>query len=245
MKHTAKALTLTGFAGAVAFAGGTQAYGAIVNLTDPSNITGHAANTAGSAKEYYNVLTGVTTSTATSSDDLEFGYYNNSSTNEFFTGVAGLKAGGYAAGYYASNGTVYSYPIPKGAAIGSSGAYAFNQKSGYFTIMSLSVGGNQYGFGTENEPVYLGFQFLDGNDGLLHDGWLELDSETYTSASNPGGLIFLAGAYNNVADSNGGSILAGQSAAVPEPGTLGALAAGAAALVGVGLKRRRKAALAA
>ena len=98
-----------------------------------------------------------------------------------------------------------------------------------------------------NTAEYLGFQFLDTDDGLVHDGWLEIENETYTSATNPGGLIFLGGAYNTVADSAGGTILAGQSApaAVPEPGTLSALALGAAGLVGVGLKRRRKAALAA
>ena len=189
------------------------------------------------------MLTGVTTATATSADDLEFGYYNNSSNGEFFTGVYALK-GGTTAAYYASNGVVYAYPIAKGGKIGSGGNYNFGQKSGYFTFLSVSVAGTQYGFRTENEPEYLGFQFLDSNDGQLHDGWLELDSETYTSASNPGGLIFLGGAYNTVSDTAGGTIDAGQTAAVPEPGTLGALAAGAAALVGVGLKRRRQSALA-
>ena len=248
MKHTAKAITLTGFAGAAALAGSTQAYGTIVNLVDPSNIAGHAPSTAASSKEYYTILTGKT-STKSTGAQLEFGYLNSSTYNEFFTGLYGLTTGTKAAAYYSAAGTVYSYPLGKGATIGTGGAYAFNQKAGYFTLMSLVVNGTTYGFGASsvNTPEYLGFQFLDTADGLVHDGWLEIENETYTSAASPGGLIFLGGAYNNVADSAGGTILAGQMGtnAVPEPGTLSALAAGAAALVGVGLKRRRKAALAA
>ena len=93
-----------------------------------------------------------------------------------------------------------------------------------------------------NTVGYLGFQF-QGTDGALHDGWIELDNVTYTSAASPGGLIFLAAAYNTVSDAAGGTIAAGQAGtnAIPEPGTLGALAAGAAALAGVGRKRRQAA----
>jgi hypothetical protein len=240
MNQSTNALTLTGIAGAVALAGASQAYGAIVNLTDPTNITGKAPSTAASSKEYYTILTGKTSTKSSTGAQLEFGYLNSSTYNEFFTGVYGLTAGTQAAGYYSSAGTVYSYPLPKGATIGTGGSYAFNQHTGYFTIMAIDDGGTQYGFMTENEDVYLGFQFLDTADGLIHDGWLELDSETYTSSTSPGGLIFLGGAYNDVADVNGGTITAGQTASVPEPGTLSALAAGAVALAGVGLKRRRQ-----
>ena len=251
MKQAGKAVTFTGIAGAVAVAGASQAYGAIVNLTDPSNITGHAPTTAGSTKEYYNVLAG-TTSTSSTGADLEFGYYDNSTSKEFFTGFYGLTAGTQAAAYNSYNpntmtNTAYAYPMGKGSTIGT-GSIAFAQNAGYFTLLSIDNNstGAAYGFGAAalNTPEYLGFQFLDSADGLVHDAWLEIENETYTSATSPGGLVFFGGAYNTVADANGGTITAGQSA-VPEPGTLSALAIGAAGLVGVGLKRRRQAASAA
>ena len=56
-------------------------------------------------------------------------------------------------------------------------------------------------------------------------------------------MTFIAAAYNSVADGTAdGLITTGQvgTNAVPEPGTLGALAIGAAALAGVGYKRRRR-----
>ena len=42
MTYSANRIALTGIAGAAAFAGATQSYGTIVNLTDPANITGYA-----------------------------------------------------------------------------------------------------------------------------------------------------------------------------------------------------------
>jgi hypothetical protein len=102
----------------------------------------------------------------------------------------------------------------------------------------LTYNGTAYAIMQPNTPYYIGFQFL-GADGFQHDGWLEVESDTYASAGSPGGFNFLGGAYNTTPDSQGGTIIVGQ---VPEPGTLGALALGAAMLAGVGLKRRRTAA---
>ena len=104
--------------------------------------------------------------------------------------------------------------------------------------MAFTYGGTSYGFQTENQIMYIGFKFVAA-DGFLHDGWLELESDTFQDAGHPGGLHFIAGAYNTTPDSEGGTIMVGQTG-VPEPGTLSMLAVGAAGLVGVGLKRRRK-----
>ena len=177
MKQSANALTFTGLVGAVAVAGASQAYGTIINVAPPTNLTGN--NTATFGREYWNALTGTTSTARPATFSLQFGYENKRT----------------AASYFPVN-----------------------------TIGSL------------------GFQF-QGTDGALHDGWIELDNVTYTSAANPGGLIFLAAAYNSVADNAGGTIAAGLRGtnAVPEPGTLAALAAGAAALTGVGLKLRKAA----
>ena len=247
MKQSAKAITFTGLAGAAAFAGATQSYGTIVNLVDPSNITGNAPNTAASTKEFYSVDTGKTTTTSTGAE-FEFGYLNSSTYNEFFTGIYGLKGAKAAAYQYSTANSAYAYAIPKGGVIGTGGPFKFNQYTSRFTFLSLYANGSSYNsIQPLNTPEYLGFEFTSTTDGLLHDGWLEIESETYTSAASPGGLIFIAGAYNTVADSAGGTILAGQvgTNAIPEPGTLSALALGAAGLAGLGLKRRRQAALAA
>ncbi len=241
MKQSAKAITFTGLAGAAAFAGATQSYGAIVNFTPPTNIPGHAPNTAASTKEFFDVDTGKTSATRTAASDLEFGYLNSSTYNESFTGVYALN-GGSTLAYYASNGTHYSYALAKGTVIGTGGPYGFSQSTTSFTIMSLTYAGTAYAIQKPNDIDYIGFQFKAA-DGLLHDGWIELESvSTDGGASIGGGLKFIAGAYNTVADSAGGTIMAGVGApaAVPEPGTLAALAAGAVALGGIGLQRRRR-----
>lgn len=245
MKHSATAVTFAGLSGAIAFAGASQAYGAVVNLTLPTNIPGHAPSTATTTREYYNVETGVTSTTTAANPgyDLNLGYYNNSTTNQFFTGVY-VNGGGGVVSYYASNMTNYAYGVTLGKTIGTGGNYAtFGQKTGYYSILSLTYNGTPYAIMQPGTPYYLGFQFTAA-DGLRHDGWLQLESDAYVSAANPGGFRFLAGAYNTTPDAQGGIIAAGQTA-VPEPGTLSSLAVGAAALGGLGLKRRRRSARAA
>ena len=241
MKQSGSALTLTGLAGAVAVAGASQAYGTVINVAPPTTITGHTPSTAGTSREYWNPATG-TTSATTGADLINFGYYNNSSTNEFFTGMYVLNGTGVV-GYYASNATQYAYGLAKGATIGTGATYAtFGQKAGYYSILSLTYKGTAYAIQKPGTTYYVGFQFADSKDGLLHDGWVELESDTFTSTANPGGLKFIAAAYNDVSDAAGGTIAIGAvgTNAIPEPGTLSALALGAAALGGIGLKRRRQ-----
>ena len=246
MKQSAKSVTFTGLAGAVAVAGASQAYGTIINVAPPTNITGN--NTATFGREYWNALTGTTSATRPTAFSLQFGYENGTLSNGntlFYTAVHGGTGGASTANYYyAGNAKFFAYGITKGATIGTGGTYAsFGQSATYFTVLGEVYKGNTASIFPINQVSYLGFQFL-GSDNALHDGWVELENETYTSAANPGGLIFLAAAYNSVADTAaGGTIAAGQAGtnAVPEPGTLGALAMGAAALAGVGLKRRQAA----
>ena len=209
-------------------------------MATPTNIAGVAPNGNASTKEFWDVDTGKTSATSTAASDIEFGYLNSSTYNESFTGIYALH-GGSTNAYYASNGTHYAYAVPKGDTIGTGGAYGFSQSTTSFTIMSLTYAGTAYAIQKPNDIDYVGFQFKAA-DGLLHDGWIELESvSTDGGATIGGGLKFIAAAYNSVADSAGGTILAGQTGtnAVPEPGTLSALALGAAGLVGVGLKRRQ------
>lgn len=246
MKQSANTMTLGGLVGAVALAGASQAYGAIVSVTPPTNIAGVAPNGNASTKEFWDIDTGTTSATKTAASDIEFGYLNSTTYNESFTGVYALN-GGSTLAYYASNGTHYAYGLPKGAIIGTGGLYGFSQSTTSFTIMSLTYNGTAYAIQKPNYLEYVGFEFKAA-DGLIHDGWIELESVSNDGTDIDGGLKFIAAAYNTVPAASGGYINAGQltgGSAVPEPGTLSALALGAAGLVGVGLKRRRRAALAA
>jgi hypothetical protein len=237
--------TMTGMAGAVALAGASQAYGTIINVAAPTDIPGNAPNTAGTTREFWDVDTGQTTSTrSTGGDSIEFAYLNSSTYTESFTGL--YVFGGKPVAYYASNGVTYPYPLAKGTTIGTGGPYSFYQTSGKLSFLAFSYGGNFYGFNSQNSLEYVGFDFTS-TDGLVHDGWVELESISNDGTDLDGGLTFVGAAYNSVPDSSGGTITAGQSGtnAVPEPGTLAALAVGAVGLAGAGLRRRRRASLAA
>ena len=248
MKQSAKTVTFTGIAGAVAVAGASQAYGTIINVPVPTNLTGVAQGTAtGTKREYWDVETGKTTAASTAATDFNFGLYSGTAAypTEFFTGVYGT--GGGVATYAAPNGTYYAFASGKGPTSGTGGTYAsFKESTTSYTIMSLTYNGTAYAIQKPGSIYYVGFQFTLSTDGLKHNGWIELESNTYTSAASPGGLTFFAAAYNSVPDGTAaGLITLGQvgTNAVPEPGSLCALAVGAAGLAGVGLKRRRKAAL--
>ncbi len=215
--------------GAVALAGATQSYGAVVNFT-PANIVPTSGTSNPSIKKFYDI-------DGNGTNDIEFGYYQSpSAPNEFFVGVY-LLNGGAAAGYLTPYNTVYTYPLATGSQVGT-GLVNFNQYAGRFSFMVLTYNGTGYGFNASvpNTQLNLGFQFT--RNGALLNGYVTFEADPYVSATNPGGLLFTKGAYESTA---GVPITVGATA-VPEPGTLSALAIGAAGLIGVGLKRRRQAA---
>ncbi len=80
---------------------------------------------------------------------------------------------------------------------------------------------------------YLGLLFINTNTGATDYGWIQF--QTTATTGYPGTILGYA--YNNVA---GGSILAGQISAVPEPGTTAALGLGALSLGAAGIRRWRK-----
>ena len=179
---------------------------------------------------------------ALAGDDFEFSLRETASSGLLESGL--YIFGGGAPAAESGGGLNYVYPLPKGTTIGT-GSINFYQESGNLSFLSVNYMGSTYGFGVApGQTEYIGFQFT-GTDNLLHDGWLEVESVAYTDASNPGGLDFLGGAYNSTPDADGGTIDAGETAAVPEPGSLAAVVVGAAALAGVGFKGRRAARLAA
>jgi hypothetical protein len=239
-----KSLTLK-LAGAVALAGSSQAYGQILPLTLPTNVPGVPPDGSENS-EFYTVLSGITSGSPTGAD-FKFEYYNGSSY--FFTGATPIKlTTGVAVNY---PGGFYDSAIAFGTKIGTD-TYSFTKGFGpgaspsNLTVLAQSYpGGPVTSYMQPNTPTYLGFQFADGS-GNIHDGYLELESATYTSPTSPGGLLFLSGAYNATPDIGDGlgDVTAGEApAAAPEPSTLSALVLGAAALGGIGLARRRRTAL--
>jgi hypothetical protein len=262
MKQPAYALKL---AGAAALAGSSQAYGQIVVITPnmlPANMTnpspsGTVPGAITNINDYYDVLTGKTTNTSTAGDNFHFGYFISGGGYFSQSYVTGLNttgpnpptpAGLIASVYVPSRGYLYADALSQGATI--PGALQFYQQGvpGIY-LTSVAADGTvatPSNFMQPNTDEYLGFQFVDGQNNV-HNGWLELDSVTYpggANGANLSGVNFIAGAYNSVAagPNGAGDILVGE---VPEPGTISSLVLGAAALVGVGLLRRRRSAFAA
>ena len=241
--------------GAAALAGSSQAYGQIVVITPPDNLTnpGTGSGVYTFQNEYYNVLMGQTDSSGTSADDFQFAYFISHGADPlsqaYVTGYNPSSVVASALVYVptAQQSYLYADALSLGAKI--PGNLQFNNQAGSpgtIYLTSVASDGTVVTPGNYQQPntiEYLGFQFLDSNDSKLHNGWIELESVTYPNG-DLSGVNFLGAAYNSVpADAlyGAGDITAGE---VPEPGTISSLMLGAAALVGVGLMRRRRAGLA-
>ncbi len=224
----------TGLAGAVAIAGGSQAYGAIVNVPVPTNLSvpagadnestvGWDVNGDGTKDFTFNIrypnLSGV--------------LWQDNMDPVTVTGNTVLGYGtalGYRFGSAFSAGTSIGPTAPTGTAF---------QTVGQVIMGSLYDGTPYGGFSNPIAPgngsvtpgtlSYAGFSFTVGAN--TYYGWLQM-------SANAGAMNFVSAAYN---DTPGASIAAGASAAVPEPGTLAGLAVGAVALGGTAWSRRRRA----
>lgn len=225
--------TLTGLASAAAIAGASQAYGAVVVVTPPANIPGRApaASDAGTRVNIDLNNDGRV--------DLSLLYRNLLFNDTNFTLtyiVAGTSSVPGSTVGTAISGQSYAYSLAQGTTVGPSSP--FYQKTGYFTHLVTNYNGTDYGAGSlrgmAGVPEYIGFKFLT-TGGQTDYGYIQVETDLYHSASDPGGLKFLKLAYEN----SGAPIAVG---AVPEPGTLTSLAMGAVAFAGVALKRRRVAA---
>lgn len=205
-------IRLSGLAGAVTLAAGSMAYANIVVVSGPADLSA----TGNTAFDGNNVLWDVD---GDGTSDLEFNFRGTpiSPTYEWQANV--FTPGGSAVSGYAGLFLDYGTRLGAGDSVASSGLIS-DALGGNVALGSdysgLAYGG--WGASTGSVTGFLGFQLANGNY-----GWLEL-------TAGPTGIQFLGAAYDN----SGADIAAG---AVPTPGSLGALAIGAAAM----LRRKRAA----
>jgi hypothetical protein len=215
----------TGLTGAVALAGATQAYGAVVQATPPATITG----------------TGTKEATVTwdvngdGTDDFIFGAGAANIGGSKYLAYTGVNAyGGAMVGYILDGAYNYASNLTKGTAIGSTSYFV---KGTYLTTIGVKYGTTTEGQFKSGTAGYLGFEF-DAADGT-HYGYIELTS-TLTSTAKPGtsgGRLTFGTAFY---DTTPGEAITIGTQAIPEPSSLAALAFGLAGTAGVALSRRKR-----
>lgn len=220
----------TGLAGAVALAAGTSAYAGIVQVAVPADILPPLVPGT-SAPSNWDVDGNGTV-------DFNFTFRNPGSATQvrwqanMNRNTTNNTSGGTVA-YLGGFGLSYGFNLAANTNIGPSSTFQNGGTGGQVILGSVYAGLNYGGFGTGGNPRpgpaqpgasrgFAGFSF--NTPGGLRYGWIELETtETL-------GIRFLRAAYED----SGAAIPAG----VPTPGTLGALAIGAAAM----LRRNRKSA---
>ncbi len=238
MKSSGIKNATAGLAGAVALAGGSQAYGAVVSVSPPANFVPTSGVTTGEEIPWDVDGNGTT--------DFEITFDQASTNGNWEAGFYGVGGVGIAASIgYAGTITpaiTYVTRLSAGGTVSSTSAFAQTPAgTQYFypSVLGSRYGTKFYGQFTNHTGGtairgFVGFEFT-GADGLLHYGDIELSTSRYRSATNPGGFTFYSAAYNTTA---GAPITI---SAVPEPTSLGALAFGAAGAAGAAWRRRRKA----
>lgn len=220
----------TGLTGAAAIAGGSQAYGAVVTVAPPANIT--STNAIGTPiTEFFDLNSdGVS--------DLQLTVGVNTSYQSAYAGVSGSYVAyntfgkvNQVIGYAGTFGN-YATRLAAGATVGPTSAFIYGN---YLTILGSRFAGTNYGqFRTRG---FLGFEFAaaDGE----HFGYLNLLATVTgsTAADLSSKLTFFSAAYESTP--NTPITIPG---AVPEPSSLAALAFAGVGLAGAVAYRRKKAA---
>jgi hypothetical protein len=231
-KHSGFKTLGKGLAGAVAIASGTSAYGTIITVSTPADLT----NTPGGA----NTTVNWDVNGDAINDFIFTNRYPNTAPGNFGViwqlNMNGAVATSGTLGY-AGPFIRYAFALQAGASIGPAGNFNAGGQACLGSKYSYgSAGSNYYGGFAANGPngsvapgtfAFAGFKF-SAADGV-HFGWVKL-------AVNAGLIDFanpVAAAYESTPNT---AIAAG---AVPEPGTMSLLALGAAGVVGAVIKRRR------
>ena len=227
MKSSVIKQATTGLAGAVAIAGGSQAYGAIVNVATPANILPTTFPPTATQSSNWDVNgDGVA--------DFQFAFRQPQGATGVYwqADIYELSTSNLVLGYTAS--ITYTGRLTAGTPVASGGGNTFTTgfgTNGNQLVISSKYSGTNYGqFQAPNSTGYLGFKFVVGAN--TYNGWIQVKTgQGY-------GLSFINAAYNNTPN---GAINAGQTAAVPEPGTVAAVAFGSAALAGAAWRRKKAA----
>lgn len=234
MRKTTPLKTLgKGIAGALAIASGTSAYGAIIQVFPPPDLT----NVPGGGTTFVNW--------DVNSDGINDFTFSNRYPNTADSDIGvvwQLNMDGIAA----SSGTIsymgpfirYAFALPEGTTVGSFGSFSAGGQVCLGSKYSNGSGGQYYygGFaaGGPNGSVtpgtfsFVGFRF-HAADGT-HYGWAKL-------SVNAGIIDLHTAAYESVPDT--AIMTVTLDPLVPEPGTLALLAMGAVGVIGAIAKRPR------
>ncbi len=237
-KHRVDAFTITGLTGAVALAGATQAYGGVVQGIAPASTVLKSTPIHGLDHERWDIdgngtpdfLLGANTFAA-------FPQYGVPNANSF-GGFAGYNTpatgNGVASTYLTYAGSfgkvAFATNFAPGTSVGPTTQFKY-QNGNYTFLEERQNGVNSGQFSTVG---YSGFKFME-SDGL-HYGFVEfsvvLTGSTNTDASCT--ITYLGSEYETLPNT---PIVV---SAVPEPGSLAALAFGVAGAAGVAACRRRQ-----
>ena len=219
----------TGLVGAVALAGGSQAYGAVVTVTPPANIT--STNALGTPITEFFDLNGDGTS------DFQFTCGVNTTYKAAYAGISGSYVAYNAfafenkvVGYAGSFGN-YASRLAAGTVVNASSAFVYGQ---YLTVLGSRFASKNYGQLRTQGFIGVEFEAADG----LHFGYIQLKATVAgaTATTLSSSLTFYSAAYESTP--NTPITIPG---AVPEPFSLAALAFGGAGLAGAAAYRRKKA----
>jgi hypothetical protein len=218
--NTDKVVVRAGFAGALALAGGTGAYGSIVDATAslPADVVIPAGSNVSNLSAVWDI-------NGDSLGDLQFRYRSNIAaawpwTTRLFTSTGGAvvaSGGGYGP---------YANLLTNSDIVGPASGFGAATNA----VLGSVYGGTTYGgFGTVTGSIhgFVGFKFLDALS-AVHYGWAEI--EVFAEASGGAGagtpgIRFFHAAYESSADT------ALPVGTLPTPGSIGALALGAATLL--------------
>ena len=235
-KHMMGSCALRGLTGAVALAGATRAYGMVVQANPPltNTVTGTAQQGTGGFTAWdvdgdgaLDFTIGATVFRAGGSPPLQ--------QPDSITSLNGFYHSEMAVGYVRYSpvfgNNIYCSSLPVGSTVGPASAFTgLIDKYGFL--------GNRYGTTANgqflNKTGYIGFEFVD-NSGL-HYGYAEFSSllSGSTNADATCTITYLGAYYETAANT---PIVV---SAIPEPGSLAALAFGMAGAAGVAASRRRK-----
>lgn len=202
------AKVMSGLAGAAALAAGSQAYSAVTPAASlPANIPGTVPSTPTPLTSLWDV-------DGDAASDFVF-RYETFASGSWFSGIGSFPPNnavvGYV-GYFGPYTLFYADNLGSGAVVDATDNFVGTNN---YAILASRFSGTDYGaFRAPNTRGFVGFKFEIGSN--LHFGWIELET------SRDGGVVFHSGAYESTPNT---------PIAIPEPGSLAALAIGAAALL--------------